>query len=54
MNQQGIDISEARIILCFLCLEFLEFRIMNCMQLLNLFPILCFRIVDTVGLDLPS
>ena len=26
---------------------------MNCMQLLNLFSIPCFRIVDTVGLDLP-
>ena len=53
MNQQGIDISETRNILCFLCLELLEFRIMNCMQLLNLFSILCFRIVDTVDLDLP-
>ena len=26
---------------------------MNCMQLLNLFSILCFHNVDTVGLDLP-
>ena len=53
VNQQGIDISEIRKILCFLCLELLEFRIMNCMQLLNLFSILCFRNVDTVDLDLP-
>ena len=53
MNQQGIDISETRNILYFLCLELLDFRIMNCMQLLNLFSILCFCIVDTVDLDLP-
>ena len=52
MNQQGIDISRTRDILCFLCLEFSEFNVMNCLQLLNCF-FLCFRIVDTVGLELP-